>query len=188
MKHGVSTYMHVYAVQSAYSIYSDVFDVLIFDFSAHCCHPSYAIYFDPFHLLHNIHPFHLFQAIQSYLLLFFPFSSPFHSSPLAPNSDISSPLFIQRPTHRHPPTRTILPHGPHHRTARHSNDTNTREKPAVTNRAEERFGDKSADAGDDVADEIVGGDAGGGFSRHEFGQHRGCHAEDEHGPDAEEEV
>lgn len=81
----------------------------------------------------------------------------------------SSPIFTQRTTHRHSPAGSKSPHRPHHATTRHRDDADTREQPAVADGPEEGLGGEGADAGDQVADEIVGGDPGGGVSRHELG-------------------
>ena len=92
------------------------------------------------------------------------------------------------PIHALPPRRPEPSHRPNNRTARCRQHPNARKQPSVPNRGDERLGNDRPDAGADVADEIVGGDARGGALGHEFREHGGGHGEDEHAADAEEEV
>lgn len=90
--------------------------------------------------------------------------------------------------HLHPPRWPKPSHSPHNDRAARRNYTDPSEQPSIPNHFEKRLGDDSADAGENVADEVVDGDAGGGFAGHEFREHGGGHAKDEHGADAENEI
>ena len=81
-----------------------------------------------------------------------------------------------------------MTHRPHDDAARHRKDPQAGEEPAIPDGVEQRLGDDPADAGEDVAHEVVDRHAGGGFLGHELRQHGRRHAEDEHAADAEEEV
>ena len=81
-----------------------------------------------------------------------------------------------------------MAHRPHNHTARHCDEAQCGEKPAVPDRVEERLGDDAADAGEDVAHEVVDRHAGRGSLGHELRQHGSGHGEDKHAADAEEEV
>ncbi len=94
----------------------------------------------------------------------------------------------QLPIHIDPPPRPEPPHRPYNNTARHRDDTNAGEKPAVADDANKRLRNHGAHKRKDVADEIADGDSTRCFFRHEFRQHRRRHGEDEHGTDAEEEI
>lgn len=92
------------------------------------------------------------------------------------------------PIHLRPPFRSELSHGPNDRAARHRNHAPPREQPTIPDSRDDGFGRNGTDAGEDIADEIVGRDAGGGLAGHEFCEHGGGHAEDDHATDAEEEI
>ena len=118
-----------------------------------------------------------------YLLLLTPQTRPKRQAP--PPLKTPSP---HPPIHPLPPPRSKPPHRPNHHTAPRTNNPQPGKQPAVTDAGDEGLGDDSADAGKDVADEIVDGDARGGLFGHEFREHGCGHGEDEHAADAEEEV
>ncbi len=85
----------------------------------------------------------------------------------------------QLPIHIDPPPRPEPPHRPYHNAARHRDDTNAGEKPAVADDANKRLRNHGAHKGENVADEIADGDSTRCLLWHEFRQH---------GTDAEEEI
>lgn len=95
---------------------------------------------------------------------------------------------IQLLLHPRPPSPAKPPHRPDHATAHHSNGAHSRKQPAIADDSNQGAGGDGGDAGEGVADEIVGCNAGGGLAGHEFGEHCGSHAENEHAADAEEKV
>ena len=104
------------------------------------------------------------------------------------SSSIPSSLLVELPIHLLPPAGPEPPHRPHDGAAPHRDDARPGEEPAVADGVDERLRDDGAHAGEDVAHKIVDRDAVGRLFGHELGQHRRRHGEDEHGPDAEEEV
>lgn len=94
----------------------------------------------------------------------------------------------QFPIHLDPPSRSEPSHGPDDATACDGDDTNTGKKPAVADGGNERLGHNRTDARKNVADAVVKRHPGGRVGRHEFCQHGGDHAKDEHAANAEEKV
>ena len=103
-------------------------------------------------------------------------------------SSSSSPTSSQLPNHPLPPPRSKSPHGPNDNQTSSSEESDDSEEPAITDGLDERLRQDGAAGGENVAEEVVDGDAGAGATGHEFGEHGGGHGEDEHGADAEEEV
>ena len=99
-----------------------------------------------------------------------------------------SPRLLQLLHHHPSPLRSEPPHSPNDNTAHRSNDPQPRKQPPVADGADQRLRHDGPDAREDVAHEVVDGDAVGGLFGHEFREHGRGHGEDEHGADAEEEV
>lgn len=100
----------------------------------------------------------------------------------------SSARLIQLPIHHLPPSRPESPHSPNDDTTRRGNHTNSRKQPPVTNRTDQRLGNDSSHAREDVPHKVVHGDAVGCLFGHELREHGRRHGEDEHRADAEEEI
>jgi len=98
------------------------------------------------------------------------------------------PQLSPGPRQRNHIPRTKPPHRPDHTPTAERNNTHPREQPAIANRGDKRLRRHRAHSGEDIADEVIGRDAGGGAAGHELCEHCGGHGEDEHGADAEEEV
>ena len=81
-----------------------------------------------------------------------------------------------------------MPHRPYHHATGHRNDPQSSKKPSISDSCDEWLRHNSSDARENVTHKVIDCDAGGGFAWHEFGEHSGCHGEDEHATDAEEEV
>lgn len=84
--------------------------------------------------------------------------------------------------------RTKPPHRPDHAPTAQRNSTHPREQPPIADRGDKRLGRHSTHSRENIAHKVVGRDAGGGAAGHELCEHGGGHGENEHGPDAEEEV
>lgn len=81
-----------------------------------------------------------------------------------------------------------MPHCPYNHTACHCPESHDGKEPSVANRRNQRLSNYGANAGENISDEIVGCDAGGGTARQELSKHRGGHGKDEHAADTEEKV
>lgn len=102
---------------------------------------------------------------------------------------LQSLLFFQRLVHRNSPLIPKLLHRQNdYSSTNKRHDSNDRAHPAITDGMFERVSKNGAHAGEDVADEVLHGDAGAGFARQELGEHGGDEREDDHGAAAEEEV
>lgn len=86
------------------------------------------------------------------------------------------------------PLRAVDSHQEDDRAACETDEAEDGEDPAIADSTDDRGRDDRTNAGEDVSHEVVEGYTFRGFFRHEFGEHGGYHAENEHGTHTKEEV
>jgi len=99
---------------------------------------------------------------------------PLPTNPKPRNPSSSFNLLIHTPPP--PPPKPL--HRPNHPQTTQPPQTANRHQPPISNRPDNRRRNQRPDTREDVSDEIVDGDAGGGFTGHEFREHGGGHGED----------
>lgn len=125
----------------------------------------------------------LFLVITSSLLLCHSLTLPLKTSFL------KVPVYSrQLPIHLDSPTRSEPSHRPNDATARDRDHTDARKQPTVANCRNKRLCYNGTHARKNVTDTVVERHAGGRVARHEFRQHGGDHAKDEHTANAKEKV
>lgn len=86
------------------------------------------------------------------------------------------------------PFRAIDSHQENDRAAGEAEQPEDGKQPPITDTIDDRGSDDGTDAGEDVSHEVVESYTLRGLFRHEFREHGGYHAENEHGAHTKEEV